>query len=136
MAQTLTFRCFRLDETVVWSFRDPIPPKTKIFGIYLFCVGEATYVASLTPSSWLECIGYETNAPDGPFRDFLYEECCGHCSESDHYGPFISDLENDPRVSHSSFDFEMDPDEDPEQQRAEAWATAREYFSGNAPQFR
>lgn len=135
---TLTFRCVQNDETKFWHF-DPSchptpPPGTKIFGIYMFCEGEATYCCSLTPSSFMMCVSFETDAPDGPFRDYFYDELNIHLHESDHYAEFIRDVSQHKNVSVSSFDVEIDDDED-DYQRAKAWEEAREYFQGNAPQF-
>jgi hypothetical protein len=116
------FRIVAFDETENW---DSLPEGAKVWGIYLFCEGEATHCCSLTPSSW--CL-FLQNIFDGPPTEFQEER---EFEGEDFYSVFIdvSKLVWQHRISRP-IEFESD-EEDEEEARADAWAQAEEYFLAN-----
>lgn len=127
--KTKTFKCVRFQETQHWHWAPGMEPPAdlRVYGVYLFCPGEATYLASLSPSSWCQFLFNEAFTNDDRFRE-MFDENCARDGE-DHYFGFINpDASN---VSVSSFDFEFDED-DPD---SDGWDAAAEHFLGNYPSF-
>ena len=52
------FFAVKLDETEYWN-PSIVKKAGRVLGLYIFNYREETYVASLTPSLWLEYIGFE-----------------------------------------------------------------------------
>ena len=136
--RTLTFRCIQIDETKYWSFEDK-PDDLRIYGIYMFLEGSATYLCSLTPSSWLEWIAYEAHTDDDAWREMFHSEHATPIEDPSYYASYISpdfvraEASNAYTVEIEEKDEIVSTFDDPALEAA--WEEAREYFQGNAPQF-
>lgn len=115
-----TFRLIAYNETEYWL---RLPPECKkVYGVYLFCEGEATHVCSLTPSSWCEFI---ENVFIGlnPENMFAVDNENEDGDEPGSYFHFIDPACIPDRVS-KPIEFEAD-------YRDDAWEQARDYFQSN-----
>lgn len=122
------FRLTAIDETRYW---DDLPAHAKAYGVYLFRVGEATYCASLSPSSWLFFLH---NVLDGVTE----EQQERHYHQGiDQYVPYI-DPDNLPELVSEPFTVEIDDAEAAELEGEEAiidrlWELAIEEAQANPP---
>lgn len=143
------FRTVAFDETHTWF---GLPEGcTKVFGLYLFCEGEATHCCELRPSSWCEFIqNVFIGLPTDPLHPFIEEYEYDNGGEAGSYFSFIDPAKYGDRVSEP-LDFENDvviatdeeyeefteeqrkaDDQAREQGRDDLWEQAREYVRGNA----
>lgn len=138
-----SFRLIAIEETEHWLPTHEEIASEPIFGIYLYMEGEATYCASLTPSSWCEFLENRFLAHDKPgisedAIDEMDELRTENGDESGSYFPFIRNP--DPRCISKAESFTVDTrncDGDTAKERREnaikeLWEEAREYFQGNS----
>lgn len=140
------FRAVAVDETVYWNPPEPLKG-APVFGLYLFCEGEATHVCSLTPSSridFLRNIFLTERAADPVAAEaFLQDGGDGveydNGGESSSYRGFIRDPEAPETapyvtsritVTLDSDDYE-DTAEGRDAMRDDAWQEARESAEAN-----
>lgn len=117
------FRAVAFDETNQWIRASGGDTFDRAFGVYFFKEGEATFAASLFPSSWCEFLHNEFVGPDSEaIADELRYE-----GESK-YVAFI-DPEKATLLISKAYSIEYDEDDGEDA----AWQAAREYFSGNSP---
>lgn len=115
------FRLIAFDETSFWS---ELPKGcTRVFGLYLFRVGEATFVASLTPSSWCCFISNEFMGENVDREDDIVAEWANR--GEDNYYAYI-DPERLPQLASESFTVEAGSVD-------AAWDVAVEYAHENPP---
>lgn len=83
-----TFNITKIDETQY--FNDPAKDNIKrYFTVYLFDPAEAHYCCELTPSHWLEAVGYDIEPVDPDLdpwiSDDLHHDLTSDLSYSSHY---------------------------------------------------
>ncbi|USN15588.1 hypothetical protein KIKIMORA_04700 [Brevundimonas phage vB_BpoS-Kikimora] len=140
------FRALAVEETQYWNL-PPALAGSPVFGLYLFCEGEATHVCSLTPSSRIDFLrnAFLTDRADDPAAAEAYLQDGGDGEEYENggepstYRAFIRDPEapeTAPYVSGritvtlDSDDYE-DSDEGRDAMRDDAWNEARESAEAN-----
>lgn len=139
-----TFRLIAIDETQFWCPKNQEIADKPIFGVYLYCEGEATYCASLTPSSWCVFIenrfGIERHSidPEEELSEAVLDEIESLRDENDREsGSYFNYISNpDKRFISKPFELTMDTREYDGETFAErkeaalkdAWDDAEEHF--------
>jgi hypothetical protein len=126
------FACVARDETYAWS---DLPAQCGIvFGLYIFCVGEATHVCSMTPSSYVQFLEnvFGGIPGDHPYAD---DHAYDNGGETGTYITFITDEHRakHPTLYTDPIEFEVDDEANEDDTRQALWDAAMEYFRGNTP---
>lgn len=130
--KTATFRAIALDETGYWNLPSELND-CRVYGVYFYREGDATYCCSMLPSSWLEPLENVFIRADGQPLTDEQSAIAGELAHEGLEGQYRAFLRSDSRgfvatVSEPR-EFEIDPDDSDQQ----VWGDARESFQANAP---
>lgn len=129
--KTKTFRVLRTD---ISRFVTDPPKGVKVWELAVFIPGEASYAASLNPSTATLPYGYDIYYTDGRGFDAvlekLYSDLASGQGDEFLYTALVRNPENDPRIS-APIEIEVDEDEG----ENELWNRAVEEARANPPEF-
>lgn len=129
------FRLIAIDETDKVTLPEGA---TQLYGIYLFCEGEATHCCSIAPSTWLEPIDvaiiYPDWPPEGDYYEQTYRSLLDQHYDCGHYVPYI-DPENLPALTSRAIEIDITPGnfDDEGSYRDALWDEAIDAARSNPP---
>lgn len=130
-----------IDSTRYW---ESLPPyATKAFSLYVICDGEATHLASLTPSSYAMGLPNAFTCPSAQYEALISELDKDSSWEyegiENNYIDFKTHDKSEPNTVSELIEFECESDEPideseplPDWIHDDLWDQAFEYFSGNS----